>query len=53
MKRLFWTKKQMDEVNVLCDQCSAPDAVREETERILGILDNAYGDLRDAQKDDG
>ena len=53
MKRLFWTKKQMDEVNVLCDQCSAPDAVREETERIVGILDNSYGDLRDAQKDDG
>lgn len=53
MKRIFWTKKQMEEVNVLCDQCGAPDAVRKETERILGILDNVYGDLRDAQRDDG
>lgn len=53
MKKVFWTKRQMDEVNVLCDQCGAPDAVRKETERILGILDNVYGDLREAQKDDG
>ena len=53
MKRIFWTKKQMGEVNALCDQCGAPDAVRKETERILGILDNVYGDLRDAQRDDG
>lgn len=53
MKRIFWTKNQMNEVNALCDQCGVPDAVRKETERILGILDNVYGDLRDAQKDDG
>lgn len=53
MKKVFWTKSQMNEVNVLCDQCGAPDAVRKETERILGILDNVYGDLRDVQRDDG
>ena len=53
MKRIFWTKKQMREVKAMCDQCGAPDAVRKETERILGILDNVYGDLRDAQRDDG
>lgn len=45
--------KQMDEVNILCDQCGAPAAIRKETERILEILDNVYGDLRDVQKDDG
>lgn len=45
--------KQMDEVNALCVQCGAPAAVRKEVERILGILDNVYGDLRDVQRDDG
>lgn len=53
MRRVFWTKKQMEEVKALCDRYDVPAEVRKETERILDILDNVYGDLRDAQRDDG